>query len=261
MTALIAIVCYSIAWASLIHSTKNRAAAGVITGICIAVGTAVHGYSAYNSIDTVNGIQFGFFQVASVLFVCMNIIVLLSAMRQPLTKLFLILLPLSIVSITCSNLFSTQAGIVQGMDAALVTHVMLSIIAYSLLTIATLQAILLNYQTTQLKAHHVKSVLGIFPPLQTMETLLFDMVWAGFVLLSLSIGTGAVFIDNMFEQHLTHKTAFSVISWLIYATLLFGRHALGWRGKVAIRWVIAGFVMLMLAYFGSKFVLEIVLAR
>jgi len=71
--------------------------------------------------------------------------------------------------------------------------------------------------------------------------------------------TGVIFIEDLFAQHLSHKTAFSIISWALYAILLFGRHVLGWRGKIAIRWIIAGFAMLMLAYFGSKFVLEFVL--
>jgi len=123
---------------------------------------------------------------------------------------------------------------IASIDAQLAGHIVLSIVAYSLLTLATLQAILLNYQNNQLKQHHAKAVIGIFPPLQTMESLMFYMVWAGFILLSLSIPTGLVNISD--------------------------RQTFGWRGKVAIRWVIAGFVMLMLAYFGSKFVIEFILS-
>lgn len=261
MTALIAIVLYSAAWALLIQSMRKRATLGAPTTILMCLGALIHAHSAYGGVVTNQGIQFGFFQMASVFFACMNIIVLISAIKRPLSKLFLILLPLSVLSLICANTIYTRPSIEQGMSLSLVTHIMLSIIAYSLLTIATLQAILLNYQTTQLKAHHTKSVIGIFPPLQTMENLLFDLVWAGFILLSLSIGTGFLFIDDIFEQQLSHKTAFSVISWLLYATLLFGRHALGWRGKTAIRWVISSFVMLMLAYLGSKFVLEFLLSN
>ena len=81
------------------------------------------------------------------------------------------------------------------------------------------------------------------------------------VLLALAILTGALFLENMFAQHLAHKTILSIIAWLVFAVLLWGKHRLGWRGTTAVRWTVAGFVLLILAYFGSKFVLELVLHR
>jgi len=99
------------------------------------------------------------------------------------------------------------------------------------------------------------------PPLQTMETLLFEMIWAGQILLTLSLITGFTFIHNMTAQHLSHKVIFSVMAWIIYAVLLWGRHTLGWRGAAAIRFTLGGFAALMLAYFGSKLVLEVILQR
>lgn len=101
--------------------------------------------------------------------------------------------------------------------------------------------------------------MGLLPPLQTMEALLFELVWAGMLFLTLSIITGFIFIDDFFAQKLSHKTVFSLLSWGIYATLLTGRHFIGWRGNTAIRWVLGGFTALMLAYFGSKLVLEVIL--
>jgi len=92
-----------------------------------------------------------------------------------------------------------------------------------------------------------------------MEALLFELLWLGFLILSASIITGVGFIEDMFAQHLVHKTVFSIIAWLIYAALLAGRHWLGWRGNTAIRFTLGGFAALMLAFFGSKFVLELVL--
>ena len=102
--------------------------------------------------------------------------------------------------------------------------------------------------------------MGIMPPLQTMEALLFDIVWAGFLFLTLSIITGAIFIEDMLAQKLSHKTVFSILSWLIYAVLLTGHQIQGWRGASAVRWVLGGFAALMLAYFGSKLVIEVILA-
>lgn len=259
MIVIAAIIVYAFAWLVLIKSLKQKQVSASFKYV-VPVAVALHAWAASASVITEGGVQLGFFQVASVFLVAMNIIVTLSAIKKPIDNLFLFILPLSCLTLACSALVVTRAPISHSeLSHALVGHILLSIVAYSLLTLATLQAILLNYQNSRLKSHHVKSIIGVFPPLQTVENLLFDLVWAGFLLLTLSIATGALFIEDMFAQHLSHKTVFSIFSWLLYATLLFGRHLLGWRGRIATRWVIAGFAMLMLAYFGSKFVLEVLL--
>lgn len=97
------------------------------------------------------------------------------------------------------------------------------------------------------------------PPLQTMEKLLFDSIVAGFIGLTLALLSGFVFLQDLFAQHLAHKTVLSIIAWLVFATLLAGRFTLGWRGRTAIRWTLSGFISLMLAYFGSKLVYEFII--
>ena len=92
-----------------------------------------------------------------------------------------------------------------------------------------------------------------------MESLLFGFLWAGWILLSLSLLSGALFLDDLLAQHLAHKTILSSFAWVVFAVLLWGRHQLGWRGHKAIRWTLAGFCLLMLAYFGSKLVREFIL--
>jgi ABC-type uncharacterized transport system permease subunit len=101
------------------------------------------------------------------------------------------------------------------------------------------------------------------PPLLTMETLLFRIIWTGFVLLTLTLASGIFFSEELFGKPLTftHKTVFGILSWLIFAALLGGRVLAGWRGRKALRWTLAGFLALVLAYIGSKFVLEIILHR
>ncbi len=94
-----------------------------------------------------------------------------------------------------------------------------------------------------------------------MESLLFQMITAGFVLLGVALITGFIYLDDIFAQHQVHKTVLSITAWVIFAVLLWGRLQFGWRGRTAIRWTLGGFVFLMLAYFGSKLVLEIVLQR
>jgi ABC-type uncharacterized transport system permease subunit len=103
--------------------------------------------------------------------------------------------------------------------------------------------------------------MRLLPPLQVMENLLFELLWVGLVLLSIAIATGLFFLDDMFEQHVVHHSVLSMSSWLVFAVLLWGRYTLGWRGTTAVRWTIVGFLILALAYFGSKAVVELLLQR
>ena len=138
-------------------------------------------------------------------------------------------------------------------------HIFFSIVAYSLLTIAAFQAIFIALQNWRLRHRHLGSWLQIVPPLQTMEALLFEVLWAGFGLLTLSLITGFLFFEDFFAQHLIHKTVFTLLAWLFYGILLWGRHIKGWRGNTAIRWTLVGFSAMVLGYWGSKFVLEVIL--
>lgn len=228
--------------------------------VAVAVILVVHGLGVYQLVVHGRLIELGFFRVSSLLFWTINLILLLSCLRKPLHNLFVLLLPLSALGVLAS-LVGRGAGHPLVLDYGLASHVLLSIIAYSLLTIATLQALLLAWQNHHLKQHHPGGPVRLLPPLQTMEALLFELLWAGHLTLTLAIVSGFVFLDDLFAQHLAHKTVFALAAWLIYSVLLWGRHQLGWRGYTAIRWTLGGFVLLMLAYFGSKLVLELILAR
>jgi ABC-type uncharacterized transport system permease subunit len=220
----------------------------------------LHGIGIFGIAATHGGIQLGFFSVSSLLFWVINLTVLLSSLRKALHNLFILLTPLAALAIAASLAGSTlETHMV--LNYQLASHVVPSILAYSLLTIATLQALFLAYQNHQLKHKHTTGTIRLLPPLQTMETLLFELLWAGEILLTLALLSGMWFVDDFFAQHLAHKTVFSIAAWVIYALLLWGRYQLGWRGYTAIRWTLGGFASLMLAYFGSKLVLEIILQR
>ena len=94
-----------------------------------------------------------------------------------------------------------------------------------------------------------------------MEAMLFELLWIGLGLLSIAIASGALFIDDIFAQSLVHKTVLTIAAWLLFATLLWGHYRLGWRSKTAVRLTLAGFALLMLAFFGSKLVLELILQK
>ncbi len=144
-------------------------------------------------------------------------------------------------------------------EHGLIGHILLSILAYGMFTIAVFQALLLLLQNRQLKNKHPSGLIKNFPPLQTMESLLFGFLWAGWTLLSMSLISGWLFVENLFAQHLVHKTLLSILAWIVFSVLLWGRTRLGWRGHKAIRWTLGGFLLLMLAYFGSKLVREYIL--
>lgn len=146
-------------------------------------------------------------------------------------------------------------------------HLALAIAAYSLLTIAALHALLMSLIEKRLHGRglgdELAGPLASLPPLLTLETLLFRILAAGFVMLTLTLATGVAFSESLFGKafQFNHKTLFAVLSWAIFGLLLAGRHLYGWRGRRALRWTMAGFIVLLLAYVGSRFVVEVILGR
>jgi ABC-type uncharacterized transport system permease subunit len=150
-------------------------------------------------------------------------------------------------------------------------HIALSTLAYGALTIASFQAVLMAMQESRLHSltapdTHRGWFLGALdrlPPLLTMERLLFRMITIGFVLLTLTVISGIFVSEHVFGKpfRFEHKTVFTLLSWLVFGALLTGRQWRGWRGKTALSFVLTGFGTLLLAYVGSRFVLEVVLHR
>lgn len=140
-------------------------------------------------------------------------------------------------------------------------HAGLALLAYAVLSLAALVAVMLWLQERALRRRDFASALKLFPPLTLLESLLFKLIFAGFALLTLALLSGAVFVENLLAQHLVHKTVLSLLAWLVFGALLAGRVWYGWRGKRAVQLTMAAMLLLGLAFFGSKFVLELVLAR
>lgn len=135
-------------------------------------------------------------------------------------------------------------------------HVMLSLLSASLLTLAAVQSATLAVQDRLLHRHRMAASSRRMPPLQTMERMLFQLIGLGFALLSLTLLSGLWFVHDWLTQNLAHKTVLSITAWVIFGVLLWGRWRYGWRGRTAIRWALTGYAMLILAYFGSKLILE-----
>ena len=205
------------------------------------------------------GINFSFFNAVSFATWVICLVFLLSCIRKPLETLGIVLLPMAGITLLLALWFPGSHLLPPDAHWHLRSHVLISLLAYSVLSMAAIQAIFLAVQDSQLRKHHPGGFVRSLPPLLTMESLMFEMILIGFVLLSISLFTGFLFLDNMFAQRLVHKTILSILAWLAFAVLLWGRYRFGWRGRTAIRWTLVGFGVLALAYFGSKAVIELIL--
>lgn len=141
-------------------------------------------------------------------------------------------------------------------------HWALGIASYGLFGAAVVHAWFMTRTEDRIR-HAGESPTGL--PLLTLERLTFRFVSAGFVLLSATLLVALLFGDTLYGVRSAwkwdHKTVFSVLSWLTFAVLLVGRSQFGWRGRRAVRMVYVGAGLLLLAYVGSRFVLEIILGR
>ena len=224
---------------------------------CFAV--AAQGTALYCQLLTPLGLSLDFFSAASLIATAVITLTLVACLRIPVENLLVLLFPLGLVTALSAQFAPAGTPPLINEEPGILAHILLSILAYGMFTIAVFQALLLLLQDHQLKHKHPSGLIKNFPPLQTMESLLFGFLWAGWGLLSLSLISGWLFVENLFAQHLVHKTLLACLAWIVFSVLLWGRNRLGWRGHKAIRWTLAGFCLLMLAYFGSKLVREYIL--
>lgn len=219
-----------------------------------------HGVLTWYALNAPGGVTFGFFKVLDLLALAINVVCVFALFWRPLQGLLLILFPVSAITVVVSSM-GPDTGDAHSYPLGIIAHIASSIVAWSLLTMAAVQAALLALQDRQLRQHRVRGLPAALPPLQLMETMLFELIWLGVLALTLSIGSGIAFVDNIMSQHLVHKTALSIAAWLLFSLLLWGHHRLGWRSQLAVRLTISAFTLLILAYLGSKLVLELVLQR
>lgn len=222
---------------------------------------ALHAFVLAQTVVRPEGMNLGFFNALSFTGWIIALLLLASALARPVENLGIVLLPFTATTVILALLFPGTRLVTEPAQWRLELHILISITAYALLALAAVQALLLAVQERRLRARRLGGILRGLPPLVTMEALLFQMIGAGFGALTLSLLSGLFFLDDIFAQHLVHKTVLSIAAWTVFGTLLWGRRRYGWRGRTAIRWTLTGFAVLGLAYFGSKLVLELVLQR
>lgn len=261
----LAIILYLLTSAALtLRLTRGKAALSLPRGTVLALGfaaVALHAAVLYPDLFTVSGLNLGFFNAASLVALLTVLVLLLASFKQPLENLGIPVLPIAAATVGLAIIYRGRDQMITTGSWQLDLHILFSVLAYSVLALAAAQALLLAVQENHLRNHRPGGFIRALPPLQVMENLLFQMIGSGFVLLSAGLLSGILFLEDIFSQHLVHKTVLSIIAWVVFGTLLYGRWKFGWRGRVAIRWTLSGFIFLLLAFFGSKFVLELVLHR
>ncbi|MBL4851092.1 MAG: cytochrome c biogenesis protein CcsA [Gammaproteobacteria bacterium] len=225
------------------------------------IAVLLHGIVLYHLLVTDAGLNLGFFNAISLLLWFIALLLLLASIKSPVENIGIVLLPLAALALALEIFLPSDHVISSDMALGLGIHILTSLLAYAVLSLASVQAILVAIQHKHLHNRHPGGFVRALPPLETMESLLFQMITVGIAFLSVSLFSGFVSLDDMFAQDKVHKTVFAIIAWLVFAILLWGRWQYGWRGRIAIRWTLVGFVALLLAYIGSKLVQELVLGR
>ena len=228
--------------------------------ILAVAGALLHGFSNYQVIWAEGVLNLGIATSMSLVSWIMLVFVLIASFRLPLSNLLVLLLPIAALG-SLLTLAAPSAPVLPTASVSdpLIWHIMISIVAYSILFMAACQSVLLAILEHRLKSKQTLRFLRLLPPLQTMESLLFGLLWTGITALTLAIGSGFLFLDDMFEQRVVHHTVLALASWVLYAALLAGHRLLGWRGTTAVRWTLIAFSLLLLGYLGSKFVIEVLL--
>lgn len=190
------------------------------------------------------------------------VLVLLALMHwQRLQRLAAVVFPIAALAVVTAAAIDSGPSPRPIDDWRIAAHAALALFAFATLAIAAVVAIQLGVQDHALRTHRLSRWFSGAPPLVQVEQLLFQLIGAGFLLLTLALVTGVLFVEDLMAQHLAHKTVLSILAWLVFGVLLFGRLRFGWRGRRAVRLVLSGVLLLVLGYFGSKFVLELVLQR
>ena len=237
---------------SLVKSKKNAA--------LIAIGLLIHAILLYQDIF-IGDLNLNIANTLSLIFWLTVLIYWIADIKHGLQNLQALVLPPAAATVALQASFHNNVVVAFASDPLFVMHITIALLAYSLFTFAALHALLMAAAERSL--HQKASLIKLldFPPIMAMENLLFKIIGLGFILLTFTLISGMLFSEQIFHQALkfNHKNIFTIISWVIFGSLLFGRERYGWRGRTAIRWTLSGFAVLLLAYVGSKFVIEVLL--
>ncbi|MBV6306259.1 cytochrome c biogenesis protein CcsA [Candidimonas humi] len=249
----------------------EQAHTGKVGRICLLSAIILHGIALHQAILTDNGLRLSWALGLSAAIWVGMIIFWLESLILRIDGLLLILLPAVTLVTVVAAAFPQGYVVAHAHNDWLRVHLLIALTAYGLITVAALHAILMTaldrhlHRPVEQEASRgiISRAFDSMPPLLVQEHLLFRLIWIGFIVLTLAVGSGAMVSIALTGRPfpLDHKTVFTLLSWITFGGLLIGRYARGWRGRIALRWTLVGFVFLLLAYTGSRFVLEVILQR
>jgi ABC-type uncharacterized transport system permease subunit len=260
---ILAIVFYMAAAGFLYNSIRHRSSgwrrislAFAFVGVLFHAGVQVNHWFGGPELDV---------SLPHLMSLCALVIMLLlissAFTRSTLYDAGLVALPIAAAVLLLEWILPHHVIPLKEVSPGIAVHLVSSVTAFGVLSIAGVYAMFVAIIDHFLRRHHLSPLVRRLPALEVLEHLLFKLIPVGFVLLTVSLLSGIVFINDIFAQHLVHKTILSILAWLVFGLLLWGRWRYGWRGSLAVRLTLAGIVLLLLSYFGSKLVLEIILGK
>lgn len=253
--SLVALLLYAVAGARALRT--EAAGQSAIVGLALVAHSLALGQQAIDG----SNLHIGIVESLSMLAWLSALMLWVFCLREPMQALGVVQYPLTGLAALAPALLHDRGNPIPLADWKIGIHIVFSLLSAGLLTLASIQAFATALLDRLLHQPGRIELARRLPPLQTMERLLFQLIFFGFFLLSLTLTSGMLFVHNLFAQHLVHKTVLSFIAWVIFGVLLWGRLRHGWRGRTAIRWTLSGYAVLVLAYFGSKLILEQILGR
>jgi ABC-type uncharacterized transport system permease subunit len=263
VSGFLVILLYLLAAAAALHAARRdapRAAFHEPALYLAAAAIAAHAAWLGDTLEPMGGLSLGLADSASLMGLAIGTGGLLAVFAPRFRSVAAVCLGLAaLLAAGTGSMPEPREIAVSGWPLAL--HVVLAMGSAGMFTIAAILVVLLALQDSALRGGRSTGWLATLPPVESLERALFSVIAIGEAALTVAILAGLLFVTNLFAQHLVHKTVLALIAWAIFACLLFGHWRFGWRGRKAARYTIAGFVVLAIAYFGSKFVLEILLGR
>ena len=260
---VLAAISYVLAAIFLYQSIRQQAAGGRSVSLSFAVvGVALHCVAQFDHWFAGAQPDVSLPHLLSLCALVVIVILVLSAFTQrTLYDAGLVALPLAAAMLLMEWILPHDPIPMSELSTGTSVHLVSSVLSFGLFSIAGVYALFVLIIDYFLRKHHLNPLVRTLPALEILEDLLFKLIAAGFTLLTVSLASGMMFINDIFAQHLVHKTILSILAWLVFGTLLLGRWRYGWRGSIAVRFTLIGIVLLLLAYFGSKLVLEMILGR
>lgn len=250
---------------SILPEARRNLVSGLVAGAWL-----LHGAALWLMVFSPQALRVGFAVMLSAALWVSVLVYWLENLNFSLEGLKVLLLPNAAVMSLLPVFFPGNLIVLAGKTAMFPWHLGVALLAYSTLTIAAFHALVMSFQDAHLhklrskQQHHwLYAVIERLPALMTMEKILFRLVSLGFVLLTLTVLSGVIFSEQVLGVAFKwdHKTILSLLSWMLFGILLLGRKWRGWRGKTVLSFTLGGFLTLLLAYVGSRFVLEVMLHR